>query len=87
MTTPLDVFDQQNELVAAVPEHAVDFSQSVNESLGNLLDYGIACGVPVGVVDRLELVEVEHADRQQFFMAARTGHGGLYVILQADAIA
>ena len=56
---------EDGELVAAHPGHRVLAADGLDQALADLLDEDVAGGVPVGVVDRLEVVEVdeEHADR------------------------
>ena len=56
---------QDGELVAAHPGHRVLAADGLDQALADLLDEQVTGGVAVGVVDRLEVVEVdeEHADR------------------------
>ena len=56
---------QDGEFVPAHPGHRVLAAHRVHQSLAHLSDQVVAGGMPQGVVDRLEVVEVheEHADR------------------------
>ena len=56
---------QDGELVAAHPGHGVLAPDGVHQALAHLLDQVVPGGVPLGVVDRFEVVEVdeEHAHR------------------------
>ena len=59
----LAVVDDDREFVAAqAPDMAVD-ADFVDQALGDRAQDGVALGVAVGVVDRLEPVEVEEHDR------------------------
>ena len=57
--------EQDGELVPPHPGHGVLAAHGVDQSLAHLLDQVVSGGVPQGVVDRLEVVEVdeEHAHR------------------------
>ena len=57
--------EEDGELVAAHPGHRVLAAHGVDQSLAHLLDKDVPGGMPEGVVDGLEIVEVdeEHADR------------------------
>src|SRR5271165_1881362 len=53
-----DVGKDDGELVAAEPGDLVAGPTDVGEALGRLADQFVACLMPVGVVDQLELVEI-----------------------------
>ena len=60
----------QQELLAAVAHHAVDATaRGVAEQGGKGAQHGIACGMAVGVVDALEVVEIAQDGRQAQAMA------------------
>ena len=54
---------QQRELVAAEPCHEISGAQLLAPGGSRLAQQAIAGRVPVGVVELLEVVEVEHRDR------------------------
>ena len=60
----LDVGEQQQELVAADPGHHVLAARHRLQALADLLEHEVADRVAVGVVDRLEAVEVDEQQRQ-----------------------
>ena len=54
---------EHGELVAANPERAVCPTEAVAEELTETAQDPIAAGVPLSVVDSLELVEVNEQER------------------------
>ncbi len=56
--------EQDGELVTADPGHGVGRPEAVGEALGHPPQELVARGVAEGVVDRLEVVEVDEGDRQ-----------------------
>ena len=56
---------QDAELVAAQPRDGVAVAQAVDEPLGDELEQLVAVLVAERVVDLLELVEVQHQERQR----------------------
>ena len=56
---------QQRELVAAVAEHQSSWRAAGDEQLAHLLEQRAAHQVPVGVVDALEVIQVEEDQRQR----------------------
>ena len=55
-----DVAAQHRELVAAVAPGAVFGADAIADELADRTDDLVACGVPVGVVDPLEVIHVDH---------------------------
>ena len=67
----LDVRQQQDELVAAVPEERVHRPDRALDPVGELAQYLVATLVAVGVVDGLEEVDVEEEDGATGTVAVR----------------
>jgi hypothetical protein len=65
--------DDEDELVAAVAEEQVDLADAVADPVRHLREHGVTARVPVGVVDALEVVDVEQAHR---IAVARLGEAG-----------
>src|SRR5438874_1491285 len=57
--------EQDDELLPAVARNDVDLPDLLADAVGNLDEYGVADLMPVLVVDLLEMVEVEHQQRQR----------------------
>ena len=69
--------EEEHELLAAVPPHAVDLAGLGAQHVGELLEHGVAGLVAVRVVHALELVEVAHEERERLAQAARAfGYDG-----------
>ena len=66
--------EDDGELVAADAAGDVGRADDVAEPLGRLGEHGVAGEVADPVVDRLEVVEVEHDQRQLALVAIRAGH-------------
>ncbi|OIQ87331.1 hypothetical protein GALL_308210 [mine drainage metagenome] len=59
----LEVGDDDDEFVAAQPGQEIDFAHQRAQPCGKFAQQPVADRVAVAVVDRLEVVEVEHAQR------------------------
>ena len=66
----VDVLDEHGELVAAEPRGGVGAAQRVAQPLGDADEQLVAGGVAEGVVDRLEVVEVDEQHRHGLAGAA-----------------
>ena len=78
--------EQQHELVAAEPGHGVAAPQALAQAVGDLDQQAIARLVTKGVVDRLEAVEIDVADRHQPGCAAGQGQRLVHAIGQQDSV-
>ena len=72
------------ELVAADPVGAVA-RPPIAQDLRDALDHGVAVGMPVAVVQELEVVDVEHHERQRLVEAGR-GRDGLRELVVERAL-
>ncbi len=79
-------FEHQHELVAAQPRDQIGLAHGGPEALAQLTQKLVARGVAVGVVDRLEIIEIHHAHDQQIFVAAGPGHGQRQVVFEGKAV-
>ncbi len=61
----------QEELLAAVPADGVDRANVVPQDGGHVPQHLVTDGVAVGVVDPLEVIDVEHRDAQRPLVAIR----------------
>ncbi len=68
--------EQHDELLAAEPVDRLERPQRGAQAVGDLLEHGVADGVAVLVVDRLEAVDVADDERDLF-----AGHAGLVLEL------
>ena len=57
------VFADQHELVTTEARHGIDFPHDRRDSLGTIHQQGVPGGVTEGVIDALELVEIQEHDR------------------------
>jgi hypothetical protein len=76
------VWDDGGELISAYPIGAVA-QASASEHLRHAVDDFVAIGMAVAVVDELEVVDVEHGQRQRLVVAGRGGYREWEVILEA----
>ncbi len=74
------------ELVAAEPGQGVAGAAATAQDVGNFLDQAVAGRVAIGVVDLLEVVEVEHQDRAGGALASRPRHRQVEVLVEAAAV-
>ena len=81
---------QQHELIAAEPRHRIvaagPVAQRAAQALGQVDQQAVAGFVSEAVVDRLEVVEVEVADRQQEAFALAGAHGVAQQLREAGAV-
>ena len=70
----VDVGQQDEELLAAPAPCVVLLAEDLDEAGGDAGEHGVAAGVPVAVVDRLEAVDVDEHDRQRAIVARRAAH-------------
>jgi len=66
-----------DELFAAVAGDEIGGAKVVAQHAGEGLQHAVAHGVPVGVVDLLEVVQVEHEERRRPLVALRRRLGFL----------
>ncbi len=62
----------QHELLAPVATERVADAHPVGHEVGELAQHGVAGVVPVGVVDRLEAIDVDEGDAERLVMADRS---------------
>src|SRR3954469_1607322 len=62
--------DRDHELVAAIARNGVDAASGAGENEGDLHQHLIASEVAEGVIDILELVDVDHQDAERRVVAA-----------------
>ena len=78
--------EDDRELVAADPRQHVALAGAAVENAGDLLDHAVADRVAEGVVDLLEVVEVERHQRPGGAVAAAAGHLPAQVFLEAAPV-
>src|SRR3984893_17564613 len=67
----IDVLLEHDELVAAEPRHEILGPQHLAQSLGDRAEQLVAAGMTQGVVDLLELVEIDEQQRRELIGAVR----------------
>src|SRR5205807_573920 len=77
----LGLREQQDELVPAVPEQHVVSAHELVDPGRQLLEDLVAATVPVGVVDALEVIDVEERDREAVRRSAFAGLGAVAAAL------
>ena len=80
------VREDQRELVAADPGHGVALAQGRAHPLADLLEHVVADPVAEGVVDLLELVEVDQDDREQAAVAPAARHRLAQAVLEQEPV-
>ncbi len=75
---------QDGELLAADAREEVDLAQTPAAHLPQMAERLVAAGVPVGVVDPLEVVEVQHHQRR---LGAEAPHALDLQVCRGDEIA
>lgn len=60
-----DILQENDELVAAEAGHGIDFAHQAMQAAGDGNEHGVARRVAVGVVDVLEVVQVEQQQRNK----------------------
>ncbi len=78
--------EDDGELVAAEPGQGVAGAAAPAQDVGHFSDQLVAGGVTVGVVDLLEVIEVEHQDGAGGALAPRPRHRDLQVFVEAAAV-
>ena len=73
----LDVLDERGELVAAEPGRGVVGAQGAGDAFGDRDEQLVADGVAQGVVDDLEVVEVDEEDADDRAVPGAAGQGVL----------
>ena len=63
LVLPFDLADHHDKLVAAKPRHGIHFTNAATHPLRHLHQQQVAGLVPVGVVERLEIVQVDEQQR------------------------
>ena len=81
-----DALEQDPELVAAEAGRGVAGAQAAAQALGDLDEQLVAGGVAERVVDRLEVVEVEHADGDEVALAGGAVQGVLDAVVEERAV-
>src|SRR6266542_5543156 len=64
----------ERELLSPVARTHIGFARAAPEDLRELRQHGVTVEVPVGVVDLLEMVEVDHQECDRVLVAARPLH-------------
>ena len=76
----------ERELVAAEAADRVHRPQRLAQQLDQPHEHGVAGGVALAVVDRLEVVEVEHGERERPARARRLGQLRLQALVEPAAV-
>ncbi|MNY28697.1 hypothetical protein D3C86_1626870 [compost metagenome] len=79
--------EQYEKLFAAVTKHHVDVAQLAFQGGGNVYQALVADAVAVVVVDPLEVVEIEHQQRERLLVAARQIDFALQNLIHGNAVA
>jgi hypothetical protein len=82
----LDAIEEDRELVAAEPGHAVVAAHAAEQALGHLDELLVADLVPELVVDRLEPVEVDVEERERAPRLAPAVGGGGELLSEGEAV-
>ena len=77
---------EHDELLASPASHAVVRANGTEQARGDLAQHGIADLVAVGVVDRLEVVDVDQSEARRERLAARTLELGLEHLREVAAV-
>ncbi|HRH28702.1 MAG TPA: hypothetical protein PKV17_07975, partial [Aquabacterium sp.] len=80
------VFQHQQELVAAQAPQGVLLAHTLAQSLGHHLEQQVARGVSQAVVDGLEVVQVDEDHAHQRLMSARQVHGMVQPLMDHGAV-
>ena len=82
----VDVFDQDHEFIAAEAGDGVLLAHAVEQARGDLLEHRVAHRVTKGVVDVLEVVEVEKHHRHHVVVPAGAAQGGVDAVVEQAAV-
>ena len=80
------VREDQREFLAADSRRRSRWADHVGEAAGDRPQHLVAVGVTVGVVDRLEVVEIEIDERQRVFLAPRPDRLGGEDLVEAAMV-
>ena len=82
----VEVGDEDDELVAANAGDGVGRADDALQLVGDMDQQGVAAGVAEGVVDALEAVDVDHADREFFIQALSALDAAGEAVVNQDAV-
>ena len=80
------VLEHQHKLVAALARHIVPIAQRRAHAIGDLAEHHVAGGVTVAVVERLQVVDIEHADGDQALLPGRPVQHAFEVPVQRASV-
>ena len=78
--------EEHDELLAAVSARGVDAADGPRDGARDGRQRGVSSEVPEAVVEALEVVDVEHRDREAPARAARAGELGQGALLEGGAV-
>src|SRR5438552_11622633 len=81
-----DILDEDRELVAAEPGGGVGGSERRRDAAGRCREDLVATGMPMGVVQALEVVEVDEQDRDLPAIPATALDGVLDAVAEQDPV-
>ena len=81
-----DVLLEHHEFVAAEPRHEILRAQHVAQPVGDGAQQLVAAGMTQGVVDLLELVEVDEQQRRQLLGVVRNRQQALDLVAEIDPV-
>ncbi len=81
-----EVLQHQHEFVTANARHRILRAQCVVQAMCHLDQHAVAGGVAVAVVDRLEVVQVEHAHRHQMVVPGRPRQRAFEVVIECAPV-
>ena len=82
----IGVRQEQRQLLATVARRGVGVAGIFLQDEGYMTEHRVALGVPVGVVDGLEIVDVEHDQADRMVVAANLLDLGIEQLLEAATI-
>jgi len=82
----VQAFADQHELVATEPGHVILRTQRALQPLRHFHQQTVADGMAVAIVDRLEVVQIQHAGGDQSLAALGAGDGALQMHVQRAAV-
>ena len=82
----IGVRKDQRQLLATVPRRGVGIAGIFLQNAGYMAEHGVPLRVPVGVVDRLEVVDVEHDQADRVVVAADLLDLGVQKRLEAAVV-
>jgi hypothetical protein len=81
------VRERDRELLAADAGHEAGVADRPRQRLGGDLQHAVTLGVAEGVVERLEVVEVEHDDADRRIVRGGPRHGAVHALLERAVVA